>query len=119
MLLSIKNEQGANGGGNQNSSMINDDSALNPSSVSGQHHYGSPSSTNPFDRVKVKEDLDGPRGPQRRDGKAKEKAGKGSDSIKSQSLFSNYYSGKRARTLVIVRRRPARSDPAGRDRILE
>ena len=58
MLLSIKNEQG-NGAGPMNSSMINDDSALNRSSVSASHPYGSPSSNNPFDKIKVKEDLTG------------------------------------------------------------
>ena len=72
-----------------NSSMINDDSALNQSSLSARHPYGgSPSSTNPFDKVKVKEDLlilgkDGHKGQQNHQDKTKDKDGNGQTSIKS------------------------------------
>ena len=72
--------------------MINDDSALNRSTLSEGRLNGSPASTNPFDKVKVKDDLDG-RGAKRKDNKRK-KEENGPESIKSQSLFSNYYSGK-------------------------
>ena len=54
--------------------------------MSARHPYGgSPSSTNPFDKVKVKEDLfgkDGQKG-QNRQEKAKEKDRDGQNSIKS------------------------------------
>ena len=71
-----------------NSSMINDDSALNQSSLSARHPYGgSPSSTNPFDKVKIKEDLmigkDVQKGQKNRQDKTKEKDGNGQNSIKS------------------------------------
>ena len=88
VLLSIKNEQGAN---NMTSSMINDDSALNRSTLSDRLN-GSPASTNPFDKVKVKDDIDGQRGARKENKRKKEE--NGPESIKSQSLFSNYYSGK-------------------------
>ena len=94
VLLSIKNDQG--NGNQMNSSMINDESGLNQSSnlSARQLHRGSPQSTNPFDRVKVKDDFMMDKNNKQRNEKSKDKQANGQNSIKSQSLFSNYYSGK-------------------------
>lgn len=50
-------------------------------------------STNPFDKVDRNQLLAGREGPDRK-GNGKLGVGDGTSSIKSQSLFSNYYSGK-------------------------
>ena len=82
--------------------IMQDDSVADRTSMSEHpfHSQQSPRSTNPFEKANKNKllaggDKTGTEGPEgARDGKTKNHNMLGNSSIKSQSLFSNYYSGK-------------------------